>query len=284
MTGIKIHLRIFPRIASSADSCVRLLISLILLTITCACSPSRKPIPPGTIPSEPTVSAAERFEGKQLRDALIGQYRQSRDPKQYRRVSRIMDRLLRAADASQEWTITLLYDDHVMNAAATKGNYIFIWTGMLRAVSADGELAAVLGHEIAHVLAKHVEPEPAEQANRAIASVAGLAVETALASQGYGGTSSSLGGALAGEAVAGAIVNPYSQELELEADHIGMFLMAEAGYNPELAVRFWERSAKETGENLSFFSTHPSSMNRLSHLKLLLPVALQRYHESLQIR
>jgi predicted Zn-dependent protease len=190
-----------------------------------------------------------------------------------------MERLLRAANASQNWTVTVLNDDTVMNAAATKGNFVFIWTGMLKSVNADGELAAVLGHEIAHVLARHVEPDPAEQMNQALAGVAGAAVGAVLTAEGYG-AASDIGGSIASESIKGAIVNPYSQKLELEADHIGMFIMADAGYNPELAVRFWERSAAEGEGGLAFFSTHPSSGRRLESLRRLLPKATARYRES----
>ncbi|MCB0323404.1 MAG: M48 family metallopeptidase, partial [Bdellovibrionales bacterium] len=254
-------------------------VSLVIALWVTSCGPARTPVPPGMIPEEPPVSEQQSLEGRQLKEALRQQFTESDNPAYRFRVRRVMDRLLAAAGASQPWHISILEDDGVVNAAATQGNHIFIWTGALRSLRDDGELAAVLGHEIAHVLARHVEPQFADDVNRGFGGLGdsgseGIFAPIEEAIAGIGNSSGSTA------AVKGVVVTPYSQELELEADHIGMFLMAEAGYNPELALNFWRRSAAEAEESSAFLSTHPNSRSRLLALQALLPRAVHRYQQS----
>jgi hypothetical protein len=175
--------------------------------------------------------------------------------------------------------VYVLRGDDVVNAGATRGNYVFVWTGMLRLADTDGELAAVLSHEIGHVLARHTMPTPGEEANAMIGQVTGEIAEQVLISQGYG-----IGGALAGALISGLVgalvSNPEAQRLELEADHIGFFLMADAGYDPREALNLWRKMAETSGSGggaLQFFSTHPASGDRLAELDKMLPEAIARY-------
>jgi predicted Zn-dependent protease len=190
-------------------------------------------------------------------------------------------RLAQAAGSpAGAWRVFLFAEDQVKNAAATRGNYIFIWSGLLRAVRGDDELATIVAHEMAHVLAQHVMPNPAEQISEAMASVGGAAASQVIAGgSGAASMAAQLGGAIVEQGIRGFVINPESRRKEYEADQIGLFLMADAGFNPDAAVGFWERVQSDpsfSGGPLEFFSTHPSSTNRSAYLRSLLPAARQR--------
>lgn len=240
------------------------------------CAPTRDPIPPGTIPEPTKVTAQEERYGEQVARAIVQKYPRVRSAEAERYVERIVGRLGRAAGTS-DWNVYVLEDDTFENAAATQGNNIFVWTGMLRKASSEAELATVIAHEMGHVLARHVIPTPDEQVNQILTGVSGSIAQRTL-SESLGGAAG-VAGSLVQQSLAGLIVNPESQRKELEADTIGLNILAEAGYNPEAAVSFWRRAAQEEpGSRLSeFLSTHPTSERRLEVLQDQLPEARARY-------
>lgn len=251
---------------------------LAVLLLTCAgCTPSRAPVPPGTIPSSRSLSQSDLQAGQRAREELIAQFGVYSDSAQERRVQSILSRLLPKDAASEPWNVTLLDHREIVNAAATRGNQLFVWRGMLESVGDDEVLAAVMGHEVAHVLADHVTPTPQESFNRVLSSIAGAATGVAAQRAGVGGQGAEIASRVTSALVQGAVVNPYSQKLELEADTIGMFLMADAGYDPRKALTFWESSRGGGGALAQFFSTHPPSEERIQRLEAHLPRALARY-------
>ena len=137
-------------------------------------------------------------------------------------------------------------------------------TGLLRLVANDDQLAAVIGHEIAHTVANHAAERMSQQAAAQI---------------GLGVASSALGGQVGAERArqiaslgsAGAQVGvllPFSRQHELEADRLGVDYMQRAGYDPRQAVILWETMARQrTGSTPSFLSTHPSDANRIAALR-----------------
>lgn len=254
-----------------------LLLAVLTLLLTNACVPSREAITPGTVPPEPSVDESDYQAGREVRAKLIEQFGEWKNPTALARVQTIVNRLFQAHPRQGTWTVTLLDGAEVVNAAATRGNQIFVWRGMLEQVKDDEVLAAVVAHEIAHVRAGHVTPEPAEIANRMIAAIAGAATGAVIQNRGAAQQTAQTAGAVASATIAGAIVNPYSQQLELEADTIGLFLMADAGYNPEKALEFWKSSKNEGSRLGQFFSTHPLSNTRIENLTQHLPQAKQRY-------
>ncbi|MCB0323037.1 MAG: M48 family metallopeptidase [Bdellovibrionales bacterium] len=241
-----------------------------------SCAPTRAPVPPGEIPSTERLEPGDVEAGVQARQALTEQFPISDDPVYRQRVDRVVKRLLAATDSKQEWQVTVLDGDEIVNAAATRGNQIFVWSGMLQKVDSEGELAAVLAHEVAHVLAGHVVPDQAELFNRMLAQLAGAATGALAAKQSPG--LANVAGGLAEKTVQGVIVNPYTQRMELEADTIGLFLMADADYDPRAALDFWRDSGSSTSKVAAFFSTHPLSSERLQRLERYIPEALARYH------
>ena len=154
----------------------------------------------------------------------------------------------------------------MQNAFVLPGGQIFIFTGIFDIVKTADGLATVLGHEIAHAVARH----PAENMSIAqLLSVALLLVKVFV----LGDISDPLPNFIANV----ALKLPFSRKVELEADRIGLLLMSRACYDPKESIQFWKRMARiNRNENVpSFLSTHPASQKRIEKLTEWLPEALQ---------
>ncbi len=259
---------------------IRYLVVFFLMLMGCVTT--RPVIAPGIVPEQPVVSTSEEQYGHEVFSRLSERYSLDRDDRRVNRVRDVVDRLTSAAKADHNpWHVYLFVDDNFKNAAATRGNFIFVWTGMINAVRDDDELSVVLGHEIAHALAGHTEPEPIEETGRILAGTAGGVAREVLAQRsGLPGLALSLSEVVVKEALEAMLVNPITQQKEFEADQIGVFLMADAGINPEVAVDFWERVKDDpafAGMPLAFLSSHPQPIERAARLRKLMPLARQRY-------
>lgn len=165
-------------------------------------------------------------------------YNAALDQEAYQRVSRITRRILRAshlADEADRWRVYLLPNDEV-NAFVTGGAEVMVNLGLVRAVDSDHELAAVIGHEVAHVAANHVGE--AQATLRTLALAGSGSVER----EGY--------------------VEAFKQGSEQEADKLGMLYMALAGYNPMGAVRFWDDRVRDD-PGYRYFRVHPTANERM---------------------
>lgn len=254
--------------------------SAFCMVCVVACGPSRPVIPPGEIPAATYLSQEDEQYGQQVLAELAQQYPLVRNDTEVNLARDVVMKLARAAGAEQEpWHVYVLRGDNVVNAAATRGNHVFVWTGMLRAARSEAELATVLAHELGHVLAGHTQPTATEEASQIIAQVSGQIARVSV--QGQYGALAGLAGVLVSQAVQALAVNPESQRQELEADHIGFFLMSDAGYDPRDALSIWERMANDPRTSgagaLQFLSTHPPTVERLDALRSLLPQAEARY-------
>lgn len=169
-----------------------------------------------------------------------------------------------------DWTVNVIDDPDTVNAWAMAGGRMAVYTGLVEQIEpSDDELAQVLGHEIAHALAKH----QAEKMSVAMASSIGvLAVGVA------SGRSDVTAGA--GAAALLAVQMPNGRTAEAEADRIGIELAAKAGYDPRAAITLWEKMAKVSkGPGVEFLSTHPLPENRQRALARLIP-QMMPYYES----
>ena len=167
-----------------------------------------------------------------------------------------------------DWEFSLFENDSP-NAFALPGGKVGVNTGLFKAAKNDDQLASVIGHEVAHAIARH----GAERMSQGqLAQAGGAAVGIATGSQAYLGAYSAL-------AQFGFML-PNSRTQESEADHIGLLYMAEAGYDPRAAVDLW-RNMQEIGGNgpLEWMSTHPSPGNRIEKLEALMPEALAIYEK-----
>ena len=264
-----------------ASTSPRFMVTILFLVVMTGCAVKRRIVPLGEIPRAKPVSQEDVEYGQNVLAMLTSQYPLSDNDQDINKVRDVVEVLSLAAGADYDpWHPYVLQADRVVNAGATRGNFIFVWSGMLRTIQNDSELAAILAHEIGHVLAGHTEPNPQEEANKMISDVAGVAAREVLRAQTGAGPFADLAQALLTEAVKGFIVNPESQRQELEADQIGLFLLADAGYDPKEAVEFWNRVQTDPrfgANSLEFFSSHPTSKTRLDKLQTFLHNAEARY-------
>ena len=172
------------------------------------------------------------------------------------------------------WTFNLVADKQA-NAWCMPGGLIVVYEGILPITQDEASLAIVLGHEIAHAVARH----SAEQMSTQIKQQYGVQGLGALATiLGVGSNTVSFGQAMANQGL--SFLNlKYSRDNENEADHMGLIFAAMAGYDPNVAVSFWQRmSAASTSSTAEFLSDHPSDATRIKNIQGWLPEA-QKYYK-----
>jgi predicted Zn-dependent protease len=173
------------------------------------------------------------------------------------------------------WEV-VVFEDKSPNAFALPGNKIGIHTGMIAIVDNQDQLAAVIGHEVGHVLAKHSNERASQE----------LAVNETLAIvQAVGAPQSALGQTAFGLLGVGAqygILMPYSRVQESEADMIGVDLMAKAGFDPSQSVILWQKmeQASQGQQPIEFMSTHPSNTTRIQSLEQHMPQAMGLFQQA----
>lgn len=207
-------------------------------------------------------SAANKEYAKLMADAKAKD-RLNTDPAQYRRVRAIADRLIRQTPAFRpdaltwQWEANLLSSSEV-NAWCMPGGKIAVYTGLIDKLKlTDDELAAVMGHEMAHALREHSRERASEQA------VAGIGITILATVAGVG----SVGQKGMEYAYQGLLGLPNSREHETEADRMGVELAARAGYDPRAAITLWKKMAQAGGgEPPKFMSTHPPRTERMQDL------------------
>ncbi len=171
-----------------------------------------------------------------------------------------------------KWEFNLVESDE-MNAWCMPGGKVVFYTGILPVCKDESGIAVVMGHEVAHAVAKHGSERMSQGL---LAQMGGVALSEALKSepeqtQALAMTAFGVG------AQYGALL-PFSRKQESEADHLGLIFMAMAGYDPNVAVPFWERMAQGGGAKPpEFMSTHPSDQTRINDLKALMPEAMKYY-------
>jgi len=185
----------------------------------------------------------------------------------------LRQRGLEAEVKNYRWEFNLIQDDKTVNAWCMPGGKVAVYTGLLPVAQNETGLAVVMGHEIAHAVAKHGNERVSQGLLQQMGGVAlSVALSTSTAAtqnlflQAYGvGTNV-------------AIMLPYSRTQESEADRIGLILMAKAGYDPREAIPFWTRMAKAGGgRSPEFLSTHPAPETRIKQIESLIPEAMSYY-------
>jgi len=201
------------------------------------------------------------------------------------RVSRVGNKLAAAVEAylKQEglsaqingynWSFSLIKDTSV-NAFCMPGGKIVVYEGILPVTLDDGGLAVVVGHEIAHAVAKHSSERMSHQllTNYGATTLGALMSTKSSSAQAIAQTVFGLGAEM-------GVALPYSRKQEYEADRLGLIFMAMAGYNPAQAISFWQRMSAKSGSSSmpAFLSTHPSDAKRIANLNALLPEAQTFY-------
>ena len=173
-----------------------------------------------------------------------------------------------------QWTFNLVQNNQV-NAWCMPGGLICVYEGLLPVTQNEASLAIVLGHEIAHAVARH----SAEQMSTQIKQQYGLQIGTAVAgAMGMGTNTQSIVQAIVAQGFNFKNLK-YSRNHESEADHMGLIFAAMAGYDPQVAVNFWQRmAANSSSQTAEFLSDHPSDATRIRQIQEWMPEALQYYN------
>lgn len=174
------------------------------------------------------------------------------------------------------WEFNLVADKEV-NAFCMPGGKIVVYEGLLPVTQNEASLAVVLGHEIAHAVAKHSAEQMSKKARQQYGTMALGSILNSAVGSGAGDFASGI----AGEYFSFRNLK-YSRDNESEADYMGLIFAAMAGYNPEVAVSFWQRMALQGGSsnNNDLFSDHPSDSKRIAAIEKLMPDALKYYQAS----
>ena len=207
--------------------------------------------------------------------------RPSQDPREIEPVKRVAARIVEAAKRSKyaemaqqfQWEVTVIKDDKTANAFALPGGKMAVYTGIFPMAKTEAGLAAVMGHEVVHALARH----GAERMSQGQLTNAGLQVVGAVAgAAGKGGMLGQAAMAALGVGAQVGVLLPFSRKHESEADYVGILLAADAGYDPRESIALWERMGQMSGGGTpsEFMSTHPSHETRITQLKKWMPEAM----------
>ena len=194
-----------------------------------------------------------------------------------KRIAEATEKYLRENNLSSEiknfnWEFNLIKDNQI-NAFCMPGGKIVVYEGLMKIAQTDDELAVVLGHEVAHAVAKHSNERMSQQ----LAAQYGAKILTASLSD-KSQTVQKLATNVYGLGAQYGLMLPFSRRHESEADYMGLVFMTIAGYDPSVAINFWKKmSAGSKGQIPEFMSTHPSDATRINALYKALPEVKRKY-------
>jgi metalloendopeptidase OMA1, mitochondrial len=210
----------------------------------------------------------------------------SKNPAEVAPVERTAARIIEAAKRSQyaeaakdfKWEVTVIKDDGTKNAFALPGGKIAVYTGIFPVADNESGLAAIIGHEVVHALARH----GSERMSQGVLAQIGLiGASIAMQTQGFSPATSQSAMSALGVGTQVGVLLPFSRAHESEADYIGLLLAADAGYDPHEAVRVWQRMQQSGGQQpQEFLSTHPGHETRIKRLSEHMPEALALYNQA----
>ena len=216
--------------------------------------------------------------GVQAFQEVISKERIDHRPEVNAAVDTVGERIARAAEKPEyEWQFAVIDEPKTAHAFAQPGGKVAVYTGLFPVARDSAGLAAVVSHEVGHVIAHHAGERMSQ--GYALQAV-GVALQVGLGSASPG-TSNVIMQAFGLGAQYGVLL-PFSRQQEAEADHIGMILMAKAGYDPHAALQLWQRFEQEGGDKSppEYLSTHPSYGTRERNIASWMPEAMQHYQAS----
>jgi|TARA_B100001093_G_C26836455_1_gene1018548 predicted Zn-dependent protease len=174
-----------------------------------------------------------------------------------------------------QWDYILVDNDKVANAWCMPGGKIAVYTGLLKITQNDNALATVMGHEIAHAVAKH----SIERASQALTVNLGTQVADIFLGGAINRTRQTIGNSSGMDIFQLGIFNPFGRKQETEADYLGLIFASLAGFDIRESVKLWERMSKKNKgkEPPQFLSTHPSSKNRIINLNKWITEVIVKY-------
>jgi predicted Zn-dependent protease len=209
---------------------------------------------------------------------ILGKAKISTDPRLNEQVTRVGRRIAEATGRSDyQWEFKVIEDPQA-NAFCLPGGKVAVYTGILPITRDEAGLAAVVGHEVAHAVARHGGERLSQQ--MAAQNISAAAAQTLTAGSDPAWTQ--MVGAAFGAGAQVGLLLPFSRSQESEADHLGLIYMAKAGYHPSAARDLWVRMGQASGGGqqstlAAWLSTHPSSATRVTQIEGWLPEALKYY-------
>lgn len=260
--------------------CFALTLSLVFLIASCASAPVTERRGLRLVPDSELTSMSFQEYNNVLKKSKL-----STDTAKVSMVRRVGQRVAAASEELLEetgrgsdirnykWEFNLIEDDKTVNAWCMPGGKVAVYTGLLPIAQDENGLAVVMGHEVAHAIAKHGNERMSQGL---LAQFGAIGLSLALA-RSPGLTSDIFMQAYGVGAQVGFLL-PYSRLHESEADRIGLVLMAKAGYDPRGAVALWQRmNAKGGSRPPEFLSSHPAPESRIRDIESLIPEAVQYY-------
>jgi predicted Zn-dependent protease len=218
---------------------------------------------------------AEIHLGLSAYEDVLRKEKISNDPALNELVTRVGTRIAAATGKTEyRWEFKVVENDKQINAFCLPGGKVAVYTGILAVTKDEAGLATVLGHEVAHAIARHAGERLSEYA------VIGGAVAVLAAGTARDSGQATRNALLLGALATGAVLLPHSRGQESEADRLGLIYMAKAGYDPRTAKDFWQRmaqAAKGRAKPPEFLSTHPADETRIREIEQWLPEALSYY-------
>lgn len=191
------------------------------------------------------------------------------------RVARRLAAAVGAAGARFDWQVSVIRSEQA-NAFCLPGGKIAVYTGILNYTRTEAGLAAVMGHEMAHAIARHGSQRLLQSS---LTQTVLMGASLSFSDMDWNQRRMVL--AALGAGAQFGVLLPFSRKHESEADELGLIYMARAGYDPAEAIAFWERMAQAGGaQPPEFASTHPAHGTRIEHLRRLLPRAREEYAAS----
>jgi len=205
--------------------------------------------------------------GYQSAQQVLKKEKISNDRQKTAMVKKVGKRIANIANQKNfKWEFYLIDNEKQANAFCLPGGKVFVYTGLFKYIANEDELAAVMGHEIGHAIARH----GAERMSRGqLAQISGSVLQAVMVGRGSP-TSTAMVMQAFGIGTQLGVMLPHSREQENEADHIGVVLAAKAGYDAKAALTFWEKFAKSGKTPPEYLSTHPAPANRIHNIRSII--------------
>lgn len=220
----------------------------------------------------------EKRIGAQQERQILSKVHTIHNGKLYQAVVNVGSRIARVSGRRDfQWRYHLVDNPKVANAFVLPGGKIFVYSGLFRYATNEDELAVVIAHEVAHALKSHGVTGAQRQQT---AGLVGALLQVGMGVAGVNPNTAQTINTVYKYGATYGYLRPHSREQELEADSIGLMLMAKAGYDPRAAISFWNKFGRSGVRIPEYLSTHPDPGHRIANLKRLMPKALAIYEKS----
>ena len=220
----------------------------------------------------------ENALGTQQEKQVLAKMKTIRSGTRYNAVRKVGSRIASVSVRQDfQWKYHLIDNPKQANAFVLPGGKVFVYTGLFKYAANEAELAAVIGHEVAHALHSHGVKGAARKQS---AGHVGALLQVGMGIAGVDQQLAKSINQVYGQGASIGYIKPYSRDNESEADSIGLMLMAKAGYDPRAALNFWNKFGKQGQRVPEYLSTHPAPSTRIANIKKLMPDAMALYNKS----